>query len=75
MARPGHWQGEALTAPDNPLLDDNQAARYLLTKPRTLRLWRRTRGLPHIKITHKVIRYRKSDLDAWLARRRIAIAA
>ena len=41
-------------------------------KPRTLRLWRRKRGLPHIKITPKVIRYRKADIDAWLESNRQA---
>jgi hypothetical protein len=57
------------------ILDDTLAAAYLLTKPRTLRLWRATRGLPFVRITSKVIRYRRSDLDEWLARRRVAIAA
>jgi len=35
-----------------------------------LRLWRRTRGLPHLKITNREIRYRRADLDAWLDRSR-----
>lgn len=57
------------------LLTDQQAAELLAVKPRTLRLWRQTRGLPHIKITTKEIRYRRSDLDAWLARRLTVIGA
>jgi DNA-binding transcriptional MerR regulator len=57
------------------ILDDAQAAAYLITNPRTLRLWRQTRGLPFIRITSKVLRYRRADLDAWLAQRRVAIAA
>jgi excisionase family DNA binding protein len=56
------------------LLTDTQAAALLAVQPRTLRLWRHTRGLPHIRLTSKVIRYRRSDLDAWLARRYVAIA-
>jgi len=55
------------------LLTDLQAAALLSIEPRTLRLWRNTRGLPHIRITSKVIRYRRKDVDAWLERRRVAI--
>lgn len=57
------------------LLTDAQAAILLGVEPRTLRLWRNTRGLPHIKITPKVIRYRRSDIEAWLDRSRTVIAA
>jgi excisionase family DNA binding protein len=60
---------------NSDLLTDRQAAALLAVKPRTLRLWRNTRALPHIRVTSRVIRYRRSDLDAWLARRRVAIAA
>jgi excisionase family DNA binding protein len=61
-------------AVETGLLDDQQAAAYLITTPRTLREWRARRGLPFIRITSKVIRFRKNDLDAWLERRRVAIA-
>lgn len=57
------------------LLTDEQAAAILSVEPRTLRLWRHTRGLPHLKLTSKVIRYRRSDLDAWLNRSRTVISA
>ena len=60
-------------APENSLLDDSQAAAFLQIKPRTLRLWRHTRGLPHLKLTTRIIRYRRSDLDGWLARHFVAI--
>ena len=55
------------------LLTDTQAAALLSVEPRTLRLWRHTRGLPHIRLTSKVIRYRRADLDAWLGRHYVAI--
>ena len=61
--------------PAADLLTDAQAAELFSVEPRTLRLWRHTRGLPHIRITSKVIRYRRSDLAEWLARRRVQIAA
>jgi predicted DNA-binding transcriptional regulator AlpA len=55
------------------VLDDKQVSALLNTNPRTLRLWRHTRGLPFVRITSKVIRYRRADIDEWLARRRVAI--
>jgi len=64
-------QGGRASAPE--LLTDQQAAEILSVEPRTIRLWRQTRGLPHIKITSKVIRFRRADLDAWLERRRAVI--
>jgi hypothetical protein len=62
-------------APTGDIFDDAQAAAYLLTTSRTLRLWRHRRGLPHIRISNKVLRYRRADLDSWLAQRRVAITA
>jgi len=57
------------------LLTDAEAAALLSVETRTLRLWRHTRGLPHIRLTSKVIRYRRTDLDAWLGRHFVQIAA
>jgi DNA-binding transcriptional MerR regulator len=57
------------------VLDDKQVSVLLHTNPRTLRLWRQARGLPFVRITSKVIRYRRVDIDEWLARRRVAIGA
>jgi predicted DNA-binding transcriptional regulator AlpA len=57
------------------ILTDAQCAQLLAVKSRTLRLWRRTRGLPHLRITNREIRYRRSDIDQWLNHRRVAIAA
>jgi hypothetical protein len=56
------------------IFDDAQAAQYVggIT-PRAVRAWRTGRGLPFLKITNKVIRIRKGDLDRWLASRRVAI--
>jgi len=58
---------------ENAILADPQAAAYLQITPRTLRLWRKTRGLPFIRITKRMLRYRKADLDRWLEDRRVAI--
>jgi Helix-turn-helix domain len=61
--------------PVEELLTDKQTAEIFSVKPRTLRLWRESLGLPFIRITSKVIRYRRSDLHAWAAKKRTAIAA
>lgn len=56
------------------LMNDAEAAQYLGgIEKRTLREWRRTRALPHIKLTAKHVRYRQADLDTWIARHRVAI--
>ena len=55
------------------ILTEPQLATELRVMPRTLRSWRHTRGLPHLKLTAKVIRYRRADIDAWLARNRVVI--
>jgi hypothetical protein len=57
------------------LLDDAGVAALFIVKPRTVRLWRETRGLPFIRITKKIIRYRREDVDAWAAGHRVALAA
>lgn len=52
------------------LVDDHDAARILNVTVGTLAVWRSTGRykLPFIKIGHKV-RYRRSDMEAWLASR------
>jgi excisionase family DNA binding protein len=55
------------------LLDDNGAARFLNVKPRTVQEWRRKRGLPHIRITQKLVRFRRDDLEKWVSRHHVAI--
>ncbi|HOC58075.1 MAG TPA: helix-turn-helix domain-containing protein [Verrucomicrobiota bacterium] len=56
------------------IFDDNSAAVYIGgVTPRTIRNWRTHRGLPFIRITGKVIRIRRADLDEWLARHRVAM--
>lgn len=56
-----------IVAAGSTLLDDKQAAEYLTVTAGTLSVWRCTgrHCLPFIKVGHAV-RYRLSDLDAWL---------
>jgi len=57
---------------DDPLLDDDAVAALLGVSARTIRLWRRTRGLPHLRITSKVVRHRRADVLSWVERHRVA---
>lgn len=52
------------------LVDEKAAAEILGTTPGTLSVWRSTGryALPFVKVGRKV-RYRVSDLEAWLAQR------
>lgn len=64
-------QGNATSArAADPLLDRPQAAEYLGVTPGTLEVWASTGrySLPFVKVGRSV-KYRKSDLDAWLAKR------
>lgn len=55
------------------IFDDEQAACYVGgVKARAIRDWRTRRGLPYLRLTAKVCRIRKSDLDKWLAQHRVA---
>jgi excisionase family DNA binding protein len=60
-------------APD--LLNYAGAAELLQQQPRTIRLWARTRGLPHYKPTAKVVLFRRAEILAWLERSRVVLAA
>ena len=53
-----------------PLLDIDQAAKYLGVAAGTLDLWRSTGrySLPFIKVG-RVVRYTKAGLDQWIASR------
>jgi excisionase family DNA binding protein len=55
------------------ILTDETAAALLTVEPRTIREWRTRRGLPFVRLTAKVIRIRRADLDKWLARHAVAI--
>jgi len=57
-------------SPESELLTTVQAAAYLQVSPGTLEVWRATRrhALPFLKCG-RLVRYRRSDLDAWLESR------
>ena len=55
------------------LLDDIGAAEFFNVKKRTIRLWRTSQGLPHVRISSRVIRYRMADLQSWMDSRMFQI--
>ena len=61
------------TAQNDPLLGNHEAAAYLGVTPHTLDIWRAARryGIPYVKVG-RLVKYRLSSLDAWLATRTVA---
>ncbi len=57
------------------LLSNEEAAEYIGVRKETLDAWRciGRYQIPHIKVG-RLVKYRKSDLDAWLESRRVACA-
>lgn len=63
------------TATINDLIKTDEAARILGISVHTLIVWRFTgrNNLPFVRLGRSV-RYRRSDLDAWIASRRVVSA-
>jgi hypothetical protein len=60
---------------DETLLDTIEAGRFLDVLPRVLEAWRyRHVGPAYIKYNRSRVRYRKSDLVAWLEKRTVVAA-
>ena len=54
----------------NEVLTTQQAADVLGLRPGTLEVWRwKGTGPPHIRLSKRAVRYRRADLDVWLASR------
>jgi predicted DNA-binding transcriptional regulator AlpA len=57
------------------ILNDRQVSKILGVQPRALRRWRQELGLPYVKLTPKVVRYRRKDIYAWLEKQVVATVA
>lgn len=58
--------------PNNELLDENEAGEYLNVPARTLGQWRYlNKGPAFIRVGPRHVRYRRSDLDAYLDAHRV----
>lgn len=57
--------------PSGPWMSSEEAAEYLGVDATTLRAWRLSGryALPFYRIGTRAVRYRKEDLDAWMAKR------
>lgn len=55
---------------EKEILNQNEAAEVIALKPQTLASWRckGTNDLPFVKVG-RAVRYRRSDLKAWMAKR------
>jgi predicted site-specific integrase-resolvase len=63
------------TDPD-PLLTPEAVAVRLTVKAKTLERWRATGdGPPFVRVSRKVVRYRRQDLEAFIAERVVANTA
>jgi excisionase family DNA binding protein len=51
----------------DPLLDANQAAKLLRVPRSTLYELVRSRGLPHVRIGERGLRFTRTDLQEWVA--------
>ena len=56
-------------SPSSDLMTPNEAAEYLRITALALakKRWSGASDLPFLRLNQKTIRYRRSDLDAWLA--------
>ncbi len=58
------------TRPQDALLKQRQAASLIGVSERTLECWRsRGGGPPFVKISRRAVRYRRKDIDQWVAER------
>jgi excisionase family DNA binding protein len=53
--------------PSAPLLTSDEAARLLRVPRSTLYELVRSRGLPHVRIGDRALRFTRADLEAWVA--------
>jgi len=63
--------------PARVFLSTRPAAQHISVSPRSLasRRWREARGIPSYKLGPRLLRFDKSELDAWIAARRTGQSA
>lgn len=62
--------GRSAPSPPTVLLTEQAASKRLAVEARTLQQWRVTgSGPPFVRVSRRCVRYRISDLDAWIAER------
>jgi excisionase family DNA binding protein len=67
--------GEPPPAPMQRLLTTDDVAVMTGLSPETLAQWRwLKKEIPFVRLGKKCVRYRQSDIDAWLAKRLVSVA-
>ncbi len=68
--------GEPPAAPIQRLLTTDDVATITGLSPETLAQWRwLKKEIPFVRLGKKCVRYRQSDIDAWLAKRLVSVAS
>ena len=57
---------------ENDLLTADEVMGWLKVSLVTIRRWTSSGYIPHVKLGLRMVRYRKEDIDAWLAKRATA---
>ena len=57
---------------ENDLLTAEEVMGWLKVSLVTIRRWTSSGYIPHVKLGLRMVRYRKEDIDAWLAKRATA---
>lgn len=57
----------------NELLDYKQAADFLGVSMGTIYWWVHMRKIPHHKLSDRVVRFSKEDLDQWLKKTKVDV--
>jgi len=79
--RPNHSRkdsdsGNADAGPMTKLLTTDDVAEMTGLSPETLAQWRwLKKEIPFVRLGKKCVRYRQSDIDAWLARRLVSVTS
>lgn len=64
-------QHSSVTLGEDRLMNEIEAAHYLALSHRTLQTWRVKGGGPRFMRLGSAVRYRRSDLEAWLSGRHL----
>jgi excisionase family DNA binding protein len=72
----GPNSGSAASAPMPRLLTTEDVAEMTGLSPETLAQWRwLKKEIPFVRLGKKCVRYRQSDIDAWLSKRLVSVTS
>lgn len=57
------------TAPAHDYLNYEEAARYLNVAVGTLYAWVSQKRIPHVRLSGRLVRFRRAELETWLEER------